>query len=66
MSFKFILIATLLLLCIASSNSTITPFSRNRKIIDEGGGKIHIHKGKKITVEPSRSPPAKGTKNYTT
>ncbi|CAH8257157.1 unnamed protein product [Arabidopsis lyrata] len=66
MSFKFILITMLILLCIASSNSTITPFSRNRKIIVEEGGKIHIHKGKKITVKPSRSPPAKGTKNYTT
>ncbi|CAL9239507.1 unnamed protein product [Arabidopsis halleri] len=66
MSCKFILIAMLLLLCITSSNSTTTPISRNRKIIDEEGGKIHIHKGKKITVNPSRSPPAKGTKNYIT
>jgi len=27
---------------------------------EEEGGKIHIHKGMKISVEHSRSPPAKG------
>ncbi|EOA31959.1 hypothetical protein CARUB_v10015201mg [Capsella rubella] len=69
MNIKFIMIASLLLILIASSNSSIIPTSKNRKIIDEeveGGEKIHIHKIKKITVRASRSPPAKGVKSYPT
>ncbi|KAG7631095.1 hypothetical protein ISN44_As03g013510 [Arabidopsis suecica] len=64
MSLKFILIALLLLLCITFSNSTVVPFSKNRKIKEEEeeeeGREIGIHKGKKNTVKVSRSPPAKG------
>ncbi|KAH0934387.1 hypothetical protein HID58_011504 [Brassica napus] len=67
MSLKFILlIASLLLLCIASSDSAILPFLRNQKLllnvlqVNEEVGKIHIHKENKISVKVSRSPPAKG------
>ncbi|KAF8097406.1 hypothetical protein N665_0290s0063 [Sinapis alba] len=61
MSLKCILlIASLLLLCIPSSESAIFPFLRNQKLLNEGGGKIHIHKENKISVRVSRSPPAKG------
>ncbi|CAN7117722.1 unnamed protein product [Brassica rapa subsp. narinosa] len=61
MSLKFILlIASLLLLCIASSDSAILPFLRNQKLLNEEVGKIHIHKENKISVKVSRSPPAKG------
>ncbi|XP_019096578.1 PREDICTED: uncharacterized protein LOC104765128 [Camelina sativa] len=61
MSPKFILIASFLLLCIASSNSIIITISKKRKMTnEEEGRKIHVHKGKKIAVKVSRSPPAKG------
>ncbi|XP_056842128.1 uncharacterized protein LOC108862778 [Raphanus sativus] len=61
MSLKFILlIASLLLLCIPSSESAILPFLRNQKFFNEEGRKIHIRKENKISVRVSRSPPAKG------
>ncbi|CAF1705056.1 uncharacterized protein LOC106379800 [Brassica napus] len=63
MSLKFILLIaslSLLLLCIASSDSAILPFLRNQKLLNEEVGKIHIHKENKISVKVSRSPHAKG------
>ncbi|KAF8045904.1 hypothetical protein N665_4226s0003 [Sinapis alba] len=68
MYLKFILlIASLLLVCIASSDSKIIPVFRNRKLIlsvlqvNEGEeGEIHTRKEKQISVNFSRSPPAKG------
>ncbi|KAJ0249140.1 hypothetical protein HA466_0146840 [Hirschfeldia incana] len=61
MSLKFILlIDSLLLLCIPSSDSAILPFLRNQKLLNEEGREIQIHKEKKISVRVSRSPPARG------
>nr|VDC77136.1 unnamed protein product [Brassica rapa] len=57
----FLLIASLLLVCIASSCSAVIPVFRNRKLINEGeDGEIHTRKEKQISVNFSRSPPAKG------
>ncbi|XP_013595701.1 PREDICTED: uncharacterized protein LOC106303896 [Brassica oleracea var. oleracea] len=62
----FLLIASLLLVCIASSCSAVIPVFRNRKLsnvlqVNEGeDGEIHTRKEKQISVNFSRSPPAKG------